>query len=93
MVTIEVIGAGLESHYTVREASGDTVSLQEDLMAAPNGIYPVLDDNFQNTLQGRSEGFRFLGLVGDSLVVDELFQIGADECHINYESGDRQVTL
>lgn len=91
-VSIEVQGGDpLSRFFTIRMQTGDTIT-HEDLGVFEN-FYPVLTDNFQKVLENRSESFRFLGFVNDSLVVNELFVIGADRCHIEKISGKSKIEL
>ncbi|MEO0898999.1 MAG: hypothetical protein AAFY71_21485 [Bacteroidota bacterium] len=89
-VSLEVIGGNLDQTYTIQD-NGDTVLSSKDTLL--NNFYTVLDDSFQEQLEGEVENFRFVGLIGDSVVVDEAYEIGADECHIFKESGATSVTL
>jgi len=55
--------------------------------------YTVLDDNFLSELKNSEELFRFVGLIHDSVVVDEWYRISADHCHIELEEGNTVVVL
>ena len=91
-VQIKIIGEELSDFYTVRLSTNDT--LQFEHFFTPNeGYYTVLDDSFQSQLQGKKEQFRFIGKINNDIVVDELFMIEADKCHINYVSGKLEVVL
>ena len=92
MINIKVNNATLDEFYTIRENTGDTIrnisSSQPDL-----NLYLVLDDNSQHLIMNRTENFRFIGIISDTVAVDELFSIKADQCHIEYVSGNLQVDL
>ncbi|MEO0899000.1 MAG: hypothetical protein AAFY71_21490 [Bacteroidota bacterium] len=89
-ISLEVTGGTLDQTYTI-QSNGDTV--KQDKAPFSGSFYTVLDDSFQEQLEGEVEDFRFVGLIGDSVVVDEDYRIGADECHIFKESGATAVSL
>jgi hypothetical protein len=91
-VQIKVIGSTLDDFYTIRLSTADT--LRHDLLnPGETDYYTVLDDNFQSVLKDKTETFRFVGVLNASVVVDEAIVIQADACHINYVSGNLEVTL
>lgn len=92
-VTVTVNGPALTSYFTLRTSTGDTIRTDPQNIGGQAGVYPILDDSFQSTIQGRTENFIFKGFINDSLVVNESYGIAADVCHINYVSGNLNVTL
>ncbi len=92
-VTVTVTGPALTSFYTLRTATGDTIRIGQENVGGMVGVYPILDDSFQSVIEGRTENFVFKGFINDSLVVHESYGIAADKCHINYVSGNLNVTL
>jgi hypothetical protein len=93
MVTVSVTGPALTSYYTLRTTTGDTIRIGQENVGGMAGVYPNLDDSFQSVIEGRTENFIFKGFINDSLVVNESYGIAADKCHINYVSGNLNVTL
>jgi hypothetical protein len=89
-VTINVQGDTLDHFYTIRVTSGDTIRLNSGNTFGAN-TYPVLDDSYQSNIANRTEQFRFVGLKNNAIIVDELFTIKADQCHISYVSGNQTV--
>ena len=85
-VTITVNGSDLDSYFTIRQLTGDTIRIVR-VNISGDKVYPVLDDNFQHLLQDQTENFRFQGMINGNVVVDEPFVIKADKCHIQYVSG------
>ena len=85
-VAITVNGTDLDQYYTIRESTGDTIRIDRGNLPG-NKTYPVLDDNFQQTIKNTTENFRFRGFINGTIVVNELFVIKADDCHIEYVSG------
>jgi hypothetical protein len=93
-VTITVNGALLDDFFTIRNSNGDTIRHDEDPFAGiSDNVYIVLSDGYQNVIRNKVENFTFSGYLNDSLVVNELFVIKADECHIEYVSGKTEVSL
>jgi len=89
-IQVRVIGAPLDDYYTIRMKTGDSFRV-ESLDSDQTEFYPILDDNFQSILKGKTETFRFVGIRNDIEVVNEPIVIGADACHINYMSGNLVV--
>lgn len=90
-IVITVNGSRLDSYFTIRQTTGDTIRINNENTTGPN-TYPVLNDNYQTLFPGQTENFRFIGIINQNKVVDEMFKIRADDCHINYVSGNQQVT-
>jgi hypothetical protein len=55
--------------------------------------YTVLDDSYLKQLMDNADSFRFTGTKNGKEVVNEVFVIGADCCHINKVSGNESVTV
>jgi len=92
-VGISVTGDNLTDHFTIREATSDTLRYYDNSGFPPEDYYVVLDDNYQSEIAGSRENFRFVGLIGTMTAVDELFVIEADQCHISYVSGNTDIVL
>ena len=93
IISIEVTGEVLDETYTIRQASGDTVAVGDTSDLGIFNAYVVLDDSYKDELEGEEEPFRFVGLQNGNVLVDELFEIGADQCHIYKVSGKDKVEL
>ncbi len=91
-VTITVNGGVLDEYYTIRQSTGDTIRIADGGNIGQN-ICIVLNDSYQQAIENKTEDFLFKGFINDTLVVDELFKIKADECHIEYVSGKMEVNL
>ena len=57
------------------------------------GTYIVLDDSYRDKLQNDKDKFRLVGIKEGKKVVDELFVIGADCCHIQKIEGKEDIQL
>ncbi len=92
MITVEIEGEQLTGYYTIREATQDTLRLEQGVLFENN--YPILTDAEFNLFEPLSvEDFRFLGFIDDEKVVDEAYRIGVDRCHVFKESGVSKVVL
>lgn len=91
-ITITVHGNVLDDFYTLRTSNGDTIRFAKNELPG-DSIYIVLNDNYQQSLKNSSDTFIFRGLINDSVVVNEPFVIKADECHIEYVSGNTEVSI
>jgi hypothetical protein len=92
MVSIQVNGPTLDTFYTIRLSTGDTIRPISGRQFQEN-TYTVLDDNYQPLLVNAEDSFRFYGILQQQQVVNEVFKIKADRCHIDYVSGRTEVTL
>ena len=91
-ISIDVKGGILDDFYTIRKYTGDTIRNEKDNIIGSNS-YIILSDNYQNKIKNKEEIFIFKGYITDSLVVNEQFIIKADECHIDYVSGNKEINL
>ena len=91
-ISIDVKGGILDDFYTIRKYNGDTIRYEKDNIIG-NNSYIILSDNYQNKIKNKEEIFIFKGYITDSLVVNEQFIIKADECHIDYVSGKKEINL
>lgn len=92
MITVEIEGGQLTDYYTIREATQDTLRLEQGVLFENN--YPILTDAEFDLFEPLSvEDFRFLGFIEDEKVVDEAYRIGVDRCHVFKESGASKVVL
>lgn len=81
----------LQDYYTINVATGDT--LRHNANGWPEGSYTVVDDSYVNKMYNSKLQFRFIGIQNNTIVVDEMYTISADCCHISKESGKDTVTL
>lgn len=82
----------MNNYFTIRKTTGDTIKI-DNSNGFSNNYYPVLNDNFQPLLLNKTEAFVFYGIINDSIVIKESFLIKADACHIDYVSGNTEITL
>ena len=82
--------AVLDSSYTVRVNTGEKIRPQQNMGM---GYYVVLDDGYQPILKNREEDFRFVGWKNNIIVADQVYRIGADNCHIYKKTGLDSLVL
>ena len=91
-VSIGVVGGELTDYFTVQQSTGDTLRLG-NLNFFGLYSYYVVDDSYQSKLVNNPQIFTFYGYITDTKVIEEVFVVSADECHIYKVSGVEQVTL
>lgn len=79
----------LDSFYTTRISNNERFTAT----ASSPSWYPVLDDSYHQKLRNKEDRFRFTGWRNGAVVVNELYTIGADACHIFKISGSGKVML
>ncbi|MBI5541912.1 MAG: hypothetical protein HY951_17785 [Bacteroidia bacterium] len=89
-VGIEVNGGTLDSYFTIRNSTHDTIRFTNGVF---QNLYTVLDDNYLQIIKNKQENFKFIGVKSGNIVVDENFVISADECHISKVSGVNSVNI
>jgi len=81
----------LDEYYTIREKDGEKIVTQSSIPT--DGTYVVLDDNFISTLTNKTELFRFIGKKNGVEVVNEVYEIQGDCCHVSKKSGSAVITV
>ncbi len=81
----------LDDYYTVRLSTEERVSGPGS--TPENGMYVVVDDNFISILMDKTEGFKFVGIKNGVEVVNEIYQVTGDCCHVNKDSGKDEVVI
>ena len=92
-VSLKIIGDTLTDFYTVRELTGETIQYNANGFKPFMNYYPVLEDSYQPVLVNSSERFTFKGFIGEELVVEVKYLIGAVFCHIYKLNGKDEVTI
>lgn len=90
-VSIKVIGEPLDDFYTIRNSNGDTLRFEQYM--SEGGYYVVLDDSFHQAIKNSTENFTAVGVINGSKVLEEVFVIKADACHVDKVSGAEEVVI
>lgn len=81
----------LSEYYTINIQTNDTIRHAGDTW--PDEAYVVLDDSYTPRMYNKQYDFRFIGMSNGAMVVNELYTISADCCHINKVSGKTSVVV
>ena len=81
----------LQDFYTINIATGDT--LRYNNSSWQEGAYTVLDDSYVSKMHNEKFQFRFAGIKNNATVVNELYTISADCCHISKEAGKDTIVI
>lgn len=77
--------------FTLRVNTGERI--RYDINTNPDGSYTVLDDSYQKKLSQSTAEFRFVAIKAGKELVNELYVISADCCHISKVSGKEEVVV
>lgn len=91
-VVITVSGQNLNDVYTIRVDNEEKLTFDQG-NALGNETYVVIDDSYVDKMKNQTLDFLFVGEVNGSVVVEEEFTIQADECHVEYVSGNTDVQI
>lgn len=81
----------LDEYYTIRLKNDERISGPGS--TPENGSYVVVDDNIISTLMDKTEGFQFVGIKNGVEVVNEIYQVTGDCCHVNKDTGKDEVVI
>jgi len=92
-IGLNVNGQSLSEHYTIRINNNDTLRFENYGFYPTDNYYVVIDDSYHHLLKNQAENFRFIGLINDSVVVNEVYFIKSDGCHVEKLNGVEEVNL
>ncbi len=92
MVGTYVDGDTLSDYYTQR-ISNKEIIINKDHSLPESNWYPVLTDLYVNKFKNKQDKFLFVGLKNGDTLIKEEFNISADDCHINKESGKDTIRI
>lgn len=81
----------LDEAYTIQTKTKETIRPEHH--GSRDGYYVVLNDSYQKKLENQKASFRFIGKKDGKEVVNQLFVIEADCCHINRLEGPEKISL
>lgn len=93
MVTVQVTGDTLTDSYTVRNSNNDTIRYHQGDIPASGTHFTILTDSYHEQIKNSIEEFTFYGLINDSIVIEEIYRIRANECHVFLEEGPTEIEL
>jgi len=83
----------LDSYYTVNTNLNDTIFPGNWQGSAYAGVYNVLSDGYVDKMRNKTYQFSFIGIINNTVVVNEPYTISADCCHISLVSGRSEITI
>ncbi|WMX12545.1 MULTISPECIES: hypothetical protein [unclassified Aureispira] len=90
-IDVGINGQQLDRYYTIRISDGDTLKYED-----PNesdSFYPVITDAYHSNLVNKKDSFHFVGFSNGSIIVEQAYIIGGDECHIYLHKGPETIDL
>ena len=78
----------LDEAYTIRTSTGEKITYKNS-----EGYYTVLDESYLKQLQNATDKFQFVGIKDGVKLVDEVFTISADCCHVSKVEGKNIITI
>jgi hypothetical protein len=92
-VAIEIKGFQPDSFHTVWIRKNQIINHNEFIEGRDDKLYPVLTDLHQKELENKIEDFAFRAFKDGKLVINELYKISADRCHIFKVEGKSSITF
>ncbi|MBA2745391.1 MAG: hypothetical protein H0U44_04120 [Flavisolibacter sp.] len=80
----------LDEAYTQRAGSTQNIVFSQPMN---DGSYVVLDDSYHSSLVNSEADFHFIGKKNNQVVVNQIFRIAADQCHINKKTGPETIVV
>lgn len=90
-IVVEIQGLDPEEVYTIRLATGDTLSFNKDNIPFNDKVWVVLDDSFMRILENRTEAFRFEAKKEGEVKIRQDFIIRSDGCHVELVDGPELI--
>lgn len=82
-VTDKDTGADLSGNYSMEELE----------IFRQNGSYPIYNDNFVNEHRNENRSIVFRGFIKGEMVVEGIYVVHADCCHVSLFSGDEVLII
>lgn len=92
-ISVKLVGGDVDSFYTIRKATSDTIVYAPDNVFLRDNFYPVLDDNYQQFIANSREVFIFEVWNDGTRILSEEYVIEADDCHIFLVEGRKEIDL
>ena len=96
IITVTVTENGepvtLDNFKTVNMANGKIYDFQGSEFLEP-GVYILVTDGQFDEIAKDGTSLRFEGSIQDAVVVDEIFEVGHDCCHVLLVDGDLEIQL
>ena len=86
----------LDEYYTTKISSGEklpNLSDHSDSLQMNLGIYPVISDTQMRFTSKQGENFEFTGKKAGKVVVQKIFKIAHDCCHVKLMAGEPDIVI
>tara|TARA_R110002049_G_scaffold117658_1_gene271237 strand:+ start:666 stop:1094 length:429 start_codon:yes stop_codon:yes gene_type:complete len=91
------VAMALDNFMVVDLSNGDDITLDasssEYEWMTENGIYPLFSDKYVSKYRNKKLEINFQGYVGDKLLVDSDYTVGADCCHVTLIEGETNIVI
>lgn len=87
----------LDNFKVVDLRTGRDLTLQPDdqtfQLMREKGSYPVFSDKYAQEFKQQQLNLKFTGFIGGEEIVNEIYKVGADCCHVYHISGALELVL
>lgn len=85
----------LDEYKVVELSRGRDLTIRQDdaVSMRGRGFYPLFSDLYAQEYRLREIQIKFTGYIEGEEVVREVYQVGADCCHVYYVSGDLEPVI
>ncbi|SFR56554.1 hypothetical protein [Maribacter stanieri] len=87
----------LDSYEIIDTETGENLATnfngEEYQYSKEQGIYPILSDANRVQYQNKSATLTFKGYIDNEEVINEVYEVGADCCHVSLITGNTEIVL
>lgn len=83
----------LTSYKVIRVSDNVEITPGDNDLTDNSGYYSLVNDNSTEILRWKKVGIEFRGYIGENLVINKLYVVSADCCHVILVSGDTEVLI
>lgn len=94
-ITVEIVDSKnepivLDSYKIIRNDTDEDITHKEDMF---QNSYPIINDSYQNEIANKKLSLTFTGVLNNQEVINEIYIVSADCCHIDLISGKTKIIL
>jgi hypothetical protein len=83
----------LTKYKVIRTSDNEDITIKDNDLTDNNGYYVIVNDSSTGLITNKNTEVEFQGYINDSLVVQKLFIVKKDCCHVSLVSGDPVVYI
>ena len=87
-VKTTIKGEPLTEYYTIRVSTGEKIHYAQK---SETDVYSVLEEDYNDKLNGALEDFIFVGIINNKEVFREEYSIKGSDCHIFRQTGATHI--